>query len=477
MRTTIYVISDLHLGGRPSQNGDPGFQICSPETQVKLAAFIGSLLPDPEGATCRLVIAGDIVDFLAEEPFQDFTADPKAACDKLESIFTTTAPVWDALKKFVADGGALTLMLGNHDIELSLPGPRELLIKTLGPGRIDFICDNEAFSFGPLLIEHGNRFDAWNAVPHGALRRVRSQLSRKLPVTPDFPALPGSRLVANVMNPLKKDYHFLDLLKPETAGILPIVAALGVGSVRDLWGFFSNFKRMCAVDFDESTGEPVDESRAGDQVQTDHEQYLFAEQITRDHSAGGVDARGNLVSRIAGAANEQLQQMASGARELVRSSRRAMLLIAFQKNVASHRQAFAVHHEIDTYLVPARRAVQVGYQVIVYGHTHHAKRVPLGDQSAALPVYLNTGTWADLMRVPEAVWSDDTASASEVLKEFVDDLERNNLKRWRRAVPTYAKIKLNEHKVLEAGVFFLGEKELSTRGLLARLDGKETDVR
>ena len=64
-----------------------------------------------------------------------------------------------------------------------------------------------------MLIEHGNRFDAWNAVPHGALRRLRSQLSRRLPTAPDFPALPGSRLVVDVMNPLKKQYPFIDLLQ------------------------------------------------------------------------------------------------------------------------------------------------------------------------------------------------------------------------------------------------------------------------
>ena len=33
-------------------------------------------------------------------------------------------------------GGALTLLLGNHDIELSLPGPREFLMEQLGPGRV-----------------------------------------------------------------------------------------------------------------------------------------------------------------------------------------------------------------------------------------------------------------------------------------------------------------------------------------------------
>jgi hypothetical protein len=99
---------------------------------------------------------------------------------------------------------------------LALPGIRSLLLDQIGSGRVDFIYDNEAFTFGRVLIEHGNRFDEWNAVPHGSLRRGRSQLSRGLPVKPAFPELPGSRLVVDVMNGLKRQYAFVDLLKRKT---------------------------------------------------------------------------------------------------------------------------------------------------------------------------------------------------------------------------------------------------------------------
>jgi hypothetical protein len=75
------------------------------------------------------------------------------------------------------------------------------------------------------LIEHDNRFDTWNAVPHGALHRVRSQ-SRHADVTPVLPAA-GSRTVIDVLNPWKRRYSFIELLKPETASTLPIAAALG----------------------------------------------------------------------------------------------------------------------------------------------------------------------------------------------------------------------------------------------------------
>src|SRR5450631_1702717 len=235
MRTLIYVISDFHLGGSPGENGGVGYQMCPPRNQRKLAQFIQVLPPCDEQTEVHLVIAGDMVDFLAEKPFAAFTDDPNAARLKLEHIIETSRPVWDALSDFVGRrGGALTLMLGNHDIELCLPGVRQLLNSTIGSGRLEFLYDNQAWTYGPVLVEHGNRFDAWNAVAHGALRRFRSQLSRGAIPSP-FTAMPGSRLVVEVMNPLKGDYSFIDLLKPETAGVLPILSALGAGSLRRIW--------------------------------------------------------------------------------------------------------------------------------------------------------------------------------------------------------------------------------------------------
>ena len=239
MKIQLYVISDLHLGGVPNTNGELGFQICPPSTHLLLAEFIDRLPRRSTDLDVRLVIAGDIVDFLAEEPFQAFTSDPTEAQTKLDRILNCTTLIWRALRRFVSErGGAITFLLGNHDIELALPSLRKCFLDRIGPGRVEFIYDNEAFTFGPVLIEHGNRFDEWNAVAHGALRRVRSQLSRALPAKPEFPALPGSRLVVDVMNPLKQQYAFVDLLKSEGAGVLLIVVVLGVGGFRDAWRFF-----------------------------------------------------------------------------------------------------------------------------------------------------------------------------------------------------------------------------------------------
>lgn len=466
VRTNLYAISDLHLGGTPATDRGYGFQMCPRRTQEMLARFIDRLPASRRDEDCWLVVAGDIVDFLAEEPFTAFTSDPVAACLKLDHIIESTEPVWTALRRFVVErGGVLVLLLGNHDIELSLPGVRQSLLDRIGPGRISFIYDNEAFTLGPILIEHGNRFDAWNAVPHDALRRVRSQLSRQLPVLPEFPALPGSRLVVDVMNPLKKDYPFIDLLKPEDAGALPIAAALGAVGFRDAWQFFGNFRRQWAVDYEEN-GEPRDEELIASIGDDDQALFDLAEDVSNAGSSGQIGAVGGLLGRAGGALEH-----------LGRTARLEALHRAFRGRLDIHRDTFTVDKEAEVYLAPARRSVAAGFRVVVYGHTHLAKCVPLVTATADPAVYLNLGTWADLMRVPDAVWSNDEDLGRASLRSFVDDLERGALDRWRRAVPTYARIALSESSVVNAKVYFADcDEELSTEGLLQRLAAGGADA-
>jgi UDP-2,3-diacylglucosamine pyrophosphatase LpxH len=453
----VHVISDLHLGGAPGADGAPGFQICPPRTQQTLAAFIDRLRPRSAELDCHLVIAGDIVDFLAEEPFESFTVDPQAALSKFHNIVKHTTPVWAALRRFVGErGGALTLMLGNHDIELSLPATRQALLHEVGTGRVNFIYDNEAFVLGPLLVEHGNRFDAWNAVPHGALRRVRSQLSRRLPAVPVFPALPGSKLVAEVMNPLKKDYPFIDLLKPEDAGALPIAAALGAGGVADVWKFFGNYRRQHAVDYDESQ-EPLDPELIAAAPNDDQALYDAARDIAAGGDATQVGFVGDLLAGARAAIDEKKRQL-----------RRDALFKAFEKTLSKHTDTFDMGREDAAYLRAAQRSANAGFKVVVYGHTHLAKRIAMGANSQS--VYLNSGTWADLMRVPQAVWSADKEAGRKAMEAFVDDLENSRLAPWRRSCPTYARIDLEGDTVLGANVHFGDDDSVvTTATLLTRL--------
>src|SRR5262245_38920046 len=68
MKRTLYVISDLHLGGAE------GYQMCAAAGQARLTEFIQYLTAkEGQGEQIHLILNGDVVDFLAEREFASFT--------------------------------------------------------------------------------------------------------------------------------------------------------------------------------------------------------------------------------------------------------------------------------------------------------------------------------------------------------------------------------------------------------------------
>jgi UDP-2,3-diacylglucosamine pyrophosphatase LpxH len=441
LRESLFVISDLHLGG------DTGFQICTARGRRRLAVFIRSIPSQLAPAQqAHLVLAGDIVDFLAEHPFATFTADDNLATAKLARIMDhgDTADVWQALRELVSSGHSLTLLLGNHDLELSLPGPRRLLYQRIGQRGVDFLYDNQAFTRGPVLIEHGNRYDDWNVVPHDALRAVRSALTRR-EFPPPMRTVAGSELVVGVMNDLKRQYAFIDLLKPENEAAIPLLAVLDPGAM----GKLKQLVRL--VRLAAQTHVPRDDSGAPEErelisAEADRpEAHLLREaQELLGDSDEEIGAREHLKSwwelYHAGKAEDR--------REQLRRLRKAL-----QIYVREQQETFAVAEESPRYLIPAEALAKRGFRVVVFGHTHLAKRVPMLGGEAH---YFNTGTWAELMRIPDEVLS-DTASGDTVLAEFVEALKDNQLAPWRRLVPTFARIDLEGDTLLSADVFLFEE--------------------
>jgi hypothetical protein len=112
---------------------------------------------------------------------------------------------------------------------------------------------------------------------------------------------------------------------------------------------------------------------------------------------------------------------------------------------------FHVDREIDTYIKPASTATARGFKVVLFGHTHLLKRVRLADGG----LYINTGTWADLMRLPDAVLGEDEAAARRELTAFVDDLAAGRLEAWREQFPSFARIELSSGGDLVSADLFL----------------------
>lgn len=488
----VFIISDLHLGGRPDERDGAGrivttgFQFCNAYAQ--LAGFVdwlrgpARLSPDE---SLELVINGDIVDFLAEDDFgggltgaQVWTFDEEQAIAKLEQIVARTRVdgrgVFDSLRDFLAEGHRLTLLLGNHDVELSLPAVRRRMRALLGGenASVSFVYDGEAYTVGRLLVEHGNRYDPWNMINHSALRQERSMRSRGLPVDEEqrmkryFIAPAGTNLVVHFMNRIKSRYRFVDLLKPETNAVIPLLLALEpdrrpeleeiievIRVARSLSGHSLETPTMPHVPGDMANLlAPPGEELTLDGIlrQTlGSEAARFIETAPVDTSGDmGIrhrlaDAYGWLTTR----SNQFVERARSASalyklRGAVEVGERYRNIHTALKRLNRNDRTFDPGSEEPAYLNAARDTARSGgFDVIVYGHTHLPKRVGLGEWPGGEKVYINTGTWCDVMQLPDA-FAEEFADVRDEVEEFVEALRRNDFGRYVRRYLSFAEVEV-----------------------------------
>ena len=224
----LHVISDLHLGGAKP------FQIFG--STPELTSLIEHLTAEVGERRVGLLINGDFIDFLAEEPSEYF--DPDRAVGKLDRIMEDPSfkPIFDAMRQFVRTRNrTLVVNLGNHDLELALPWVREHLIQSLcgkdleAMGRLKIVLDGTGIlcevGRARVLCLHGNEVDSWNVADFETIRRVGRDMQFGQPIGSWIPNA-GSRMVIDVMNGIKRRFPFVDLLKPEVEAVVPTLLAL-----------------------------------------------------------------------------------------------------------------------------------------------------------------------------------------------------------------------------------------------------------
>jgi len=490
----VFIISDLHLGGRPDEHDDTGrltrtgFQLCNAYEQLTdFIDWIRTSAKNADNELLELVINGDIVDFLAEDDFgwvgigaEVWTADEKRIIAKLEHIVSRTRckgtrGVFDALKDYVRAGNRLTFVLGNHDVELSLPLVRKYLDDLLGSGRgqFHFVYDGEAYSIGRLLIEHGNRYDPWNMINHSTLRQERSVRSRGLEIDeatrPErfFVAPAGTNLVIHFMNRIKSRYRFIDLLKPETNTVIPLLLALEPDrrpELKEIVGVLRIARSYLQHDLATPTMPLVPGDMAnlgislGNDVTLDDilkqtlgdEADLFADRSTTSIS-GDMGLRKALSATVELMASrlEQFTEMANSASAVYRLRRpaedheRNQLLHAALRRLNRNDSTFNTSVEESTYLRAATETVQSdAFDVIVYGHTHLPKKIHLGDGRFGSKWYFNTGTWCDVMQLPDAFAKDYEESRQEV-SEFIEAIQANEFGRYLKRYLSFVEVRID----------------------------------
>ncbi len=408
----LYSVSDLHLGG------PPGGQIFNQGTA--LAALIDTLQKRPKGRQVALVLNGDVCDFLAEEGAAYLS--PDRAVAMLERIFRDSAfaPVWQALARYVrTPGRLLVLALGNHDVELALPNVQARLMQELcgdnaaARARIVTAMDGQGFSCqvgaARVFCTHGNEVDSWNIVDYAALQKVADAQAGGRPL-PAWDPNAGTQLVIDVMNGIKRHFPFVDLLKPETRIVPPLVLALYPSALSSLKSFGSILYRKARGSVQSgylsgpAPGPNPDQAESAlrdllapkwrTQVPAPRTEAAWIEQMEQDFRAGRrpLDVIGEIGKEDTLGVGQYLWDRLTG-RSPAEAMREAL------KDWLTGDKSYDITTLDDT----AQRLddkVDGAVDFVLAGHTHLMRALP---RKSGRGMYYNSGTWIRLIRLTDEV--------------------------------------------------------------------------
>jgi UDP-2,3-diacylglucosamine pyrophosphatase LpxH len=195
---SLLILSDVHLGNDLNdlaRDGARRSQLVDSDLASLLAHYGRT---PPSGRRWRLVIAGDFIDFIGmailprageldsetsdEEREHGLGNGPDQGRLKLRAVAARHAIVFEALATFVAEGHALTIVHGNHDVEFHWDGVKQdlramlvdLALRARG-GDASFALDVASrIEFAPWFyyvggvayVEHGHQYDTLCSTEH-----------------------------------------------------------------------------------------------------------------------------------------------------------------------------------------------------------------------------------------------------------------------------------------------------------------------
>lgn len=225
--TSLIVLSDLHLAD--NLNALEGFY---PPQQAALEGLLHAALPGGSLGTTSspmLILNGDTFDLLAVPPYPaDGFSTPQIGLEKLEKIAAAHEPFLSALRNFLDQGGNLTFLAGNHDIELCFAEVRARLAQLIDPtgtrgAHLSFCLDQHYRPAPDVLIEHGNQYDFWNYASG-----IWDQDGRALTHEPQRIELPlGTQYMQRAALPVSLNYPYFDRFAPPI-GIARQIALLSL---------------------------------------------------------------------------------------------------------------------------------------------------------------------------------------------------------------------------------------------------------
>ncbi len=428
-----YSISDIHLGGAG------GFQIFNYGS--RLGRFIDYLTELDAGKEIALVLNGDVIDSLAEDGIEYVAMSEDQASNMIERIMSDRSfvKVWDSLGRFVRTPRRhLIIVAGNHDIELGLPVVEAAIRDRLcrddetARSRLRFSGRGAGYSCrvgdARVFFTHGNELDKFNRVDNEKLGQLAlAQNAGRIIDPDDWTPNFGTRLVVDVMNGIKRQYPFVDLLKPETGAVYGVLLVMGgealthveLGDLPRLWRSHRRSEKVGGdllnmEAFDGPADAEVDDEVAidellGPRMQTRAQTAALAsseEQLLRAVDtrvlAHGVASRPPTLTEP----GDDLETL--GVRDWPKR-----VWAVFSRDEGDKKEALrdALNDwqeaeglfgedaiEIEDRMSEWLRKRTPGAHFTVAGHTHKARSIEIRNGHA---YYLNSGTWIRILDVPD----------------------------------------------------------------------------
>jgi len=395
------VLSDLHLG---------------PDHVAPIyagTAALPALIREHAEQPLRVVLNGDTFDLLLDDA--PLALDANIAAERTRACAESNdgAPLMTVLAHVLQRGGELVIRAGNHDLELALPAVQQeltdVLVQAGAPrGNVQFANDDEPYRFDDgelrVLITHGENQDPFN-------RWTRAELAGD-----GFTYPPGSTLVKEILNPLKREMRFIDLLKPDFHGAVLGALAVKPRAVRTL------LKLSTLEIISKAVARSFGESPFAPELALPFEGHLIDAQLDTDEGE-------ELLDFLDGSSDDVPYAEGGGTdsglltRAFAKLGRAALATYAAtHRLVGGHAggRFFSEEPEAAEWHEARRLRDKYGVNVVVSGHSH-VKR--FGAQDGV--TYANTGTWIVLMQLP--VHDAPIAEWSAFLAELAADphLERS----------------------------------------------------
>jgi UDP-2,3-diacylglucosamine pyrophosphatase LpxH len=410
MEKVVYVVSDLHLGPGCFPNGEPD-PLEDFTADEAFASFLRQI--GPMQAPVELVIAGDFLEYcqtLPEiglaSPEDDLGSTEEESLRRTavilgqaEGVRTLGHPlVFEALRDFMIEGNSITIIAGNHDIDLLWERVWARIFDTIYPPGaagdlklIDYAYTIGGGDRGRVYIEHGHEYDKANrfgyqmSQPFGMDRYGVRRLRRCW----------GTLFVDKVYNQLEQERWFIDNIKP-----IPRVIQLGL---RNDFGFTATALGLVAR-FLLTSGLPplLGEASDGgaDGVEPTIEQVVegIVDPDLRRHLQQQIDDpayRAEFQRVIEQAGMLELAVAVSGAS--------GQLTLDNVSVVTGGEVILGGGREEDTYRAAARAVLEndPSISTVIMGHTHvpiDGYVDPIDRPDGTQGYYFNSGTWTQHLK-------------------------------------------------------------------------------